>query len=147
MPLPVAPQSAPAMQLSPTFRGTSLYLCLVLPCPCPSGVGELPLAQVNCFSGCSHHGLDLFAHILTLPTLHLDIGSSDQCFDAGLCLCFHQLLNEGSMVIFKIFISLTIGQGQFGHPLLYCLGSCFQFLAIKNKAAMNIVEHMSLRYD
>ena len=49
------------------------------------------------FSGCAHHGLDLFAHILTPPTLQLDFGSSVQCSDAGLCLCFHQLLDEGSM--------------------------------------------------
>ena len=44
VPLPVAPQSAPAMQLSDTFRGTSLVLCWFL--PCPAGVSELPLAQV-----------------------------------------------------------------------------------------------------
>ena len=62
MPLPVDLQSGPAMQLSTAFRGTSLVLCLFL--PSLAGVGELPLAQVDCVSGCPHHGLDPFAHIL-----------------------------------------------------------------------------------
>ena len=35
--------------------------------------------------------------------------SSAQCSTAGLCLCFHQLLNESSMVTFKIFINLRTG--------------------------------------
>ena len=80
-----------------------MVLCLFL--PSPAGVGELPLAQVNCFSGCPHHGLELFAHILTPPTLQLDFGSSAS---ASLCIsdCFHQFLNEGSTVTFKIFIHL-----------------------------------------
>ena len=121
MPLPVAPQSVPATQLSATFSGTALVLCLFL--PSLAGVGELPLAQVDCFSGCPHHGLDLLAHILTLPTLQLDFGSSAQCSDAGLCLCFHQLLDEGSMVVFKIFISLTTGQVKISRLLFYCPGS------------------------
>ena len=121
VPLPVAPQSAQAIQLSPTFRGTSLDLCCFL--PCLAGVSELPLAQVNCFIGCTHHGLDLFAHILTPHTLPVDFGSSVQCSDAGLCLCFHQFLDEDSMVIFKIFINLTTGQVKIGPSLLYCLGS------------------------
>ena len=72
--------------------------------------------------GIPNYDLDLFAHILTPSTLQLDFVISVQCYDADLCLCFHQLLDEVSMVIFKIFISLTIGQGQFRHPLLYCLG-------------------------
>ncbi|KAK7824381.1 hypothetical protein U0070_025177 [Myodes glareolus] len=45
----------------------------------PVGVVELLLAQVNCFSGCTHRGLDLFTHILTPPTLQLDFGSSVKC--------------------------------------------------------------------
>ena len=118
MPLTGALQSA--MELSTTFRETSLVLRLLL--PSLAGVGECPLAQLDCFSGCIHHGLDPFANILTPPTIQLDFGSSGQCSDVGLCLCLHQLLDEGSMVIFQIVISLTIGQGQFWHPLLYCLG-------------------------
>ena len=114
--LPVAPQSAPAMQLSTTFRGTCIVLFLFL--PSPTGVGELPLAQVDCFSQCTHHGLDLFAHGLIPPTLQLDFGRLGQCSDVGICFSFHQFLDEGSMVIFKIFITLNTGQGQFGSPLL-----------------------------
>ena len=83
--------------------------------------GGVPLAQVRCFSGCPHHGLDFFAYILTSPTRQLNFGSSAQCLAVYLCLCFQQLLDEGSMVTFKIFINLATGQGQFGHPFLYCL--------------------------
>ena len=117
----MAPQSALAIQLSPTFRGTSLDLCCFL--PSPDGVGELPLAQVDCFSGCTHHCLDLFVHILTPPTLQFNFGSPVQCSNTGLCLCLNQLLDEGSMVTFKVSISLTTGSGQFGHPVLYGLDS------------------------
>ena len=74
---------------------------------------ELPLAQVDCFSGCHHHGLELLAHIFTPPTLQLDFGSSVQFSAEGLCLCFHQLLDEDFMVTFKIVISVTLGQVQF----------------------------------
>ena len=41
----------------------------------------------------------------------------------GHCLCFNLLFYKGSMVIFKIIISLTTGKGQFRCPRLYCLGS------------------------
>ena len=57
---------------------------------------------------------DLFAHILTPSTLQLDLGRSVQCSDVGLSLCFHLLLEEGSMVIFKIIISLTTKQVKIG---------------------------------
>ena len=80
------PMPSPAIQLSTTFTGTSLVLCLFL--PSPAVVGELSLAQVDCFSGCTHNGLDLFAHILIPQTLKSDFGSSDQSSDAGLFLCF-----------------------------------------------------------
>ena len=90
------------MQLSPTFRGSSLVLCWFL--PCPDRVGELPLAQVDCLSGFTHHSLDLFAHILTPPTLQQDFGSSAQCSAVALCLCFHQLLDEGSVLTYMIVI-------------------------------------------
>ena len=63
------PAVCPSHKLSPTFRGSSLVLCWFL--PCLARVGELTSAQVSCFSGCPHHGLDLFAHILTPPTLQL----------------------------------------------------------------------------
>ena len=98
---------SPAIQLSLTFRGTSLNISWFF--PCLARVGELSLAEVNCFSGYPHHGFDLFVHILIPPTLQLDFWSSTEC----LCLCFHQLLDEGSEVIFKIFISLITGPCQF----------------------------------
>ena len=45
----MVPQSAPIIQLSPTFRGPSLVLCW-FSC-CQAGVGRLALAQISCFSG------------------------------------------------------------------------------------------------
>ena len=134
--MPVAWQSVSVIQLSPTFRGSSLVLCQFL--PYLARIGELPLTQVHCFSGYPHHALDLFAHILTPPpTLQLEFGSSEQCCTVVLCLCFRQLMNEGSMVTFKIVINLATGQSQFihlstiaqGHPcgsqeLLQCQVSC-----------------------
>ena len=68
------------------------------------------------------HGFDLFTHVLISSTLQLDFRSSVQCSSAGLDICFQQLLDEGSMVRFKIVINLITGKGQFGHLLLYCLG-------------------------
>ena len=59
------------------------------------------------------------AHILILFTLQLDLETSVQCSNVRLCLCFHQLLDKGSMVIFKIIISLTTGhQDRAPSPLL-----------------------------
>ncbi|CAO2624476.1 hypothetical protein LEMLEM_LOCUS18397, partial [Lemmus lemmus] len=40
--------------------------------------------------------------------------------DVGLCLYLHLSLDEGSMVIFEILISVTVEQSQFRHPLLCC---------------------------
>ena len=56
-----APLSSSAIQLSLLFRGSSLVLCWFL--LFLAGVGELPLSEVNYFSGCPHRGLDLLAHI------------------------------------------------------------------------------------
>ena len=61
------PAVCPSHKLSPTFRGSSLVLCLFR--PCLARVGELTSAQVICFSGCPHHGLYLVTHILTPATL------------------------------------------------------------------------------
>ena len=46
--------------------------------PSLAGDGELPLTQVDGFGVFTHHGLDLFAHILIFSTLQLDFGSSVQ---------------------------------------------------------------------
>ena len=91
-------QSAPAILLSPTFRGSFLVLCWFLLHLVE--VSESLLAQISCFSGCPHH-------ILTPPTLQLDIDCSMQCSTEGLCFYFCLLLDESSMVTFKILIILT----------------------------------------
>ena len=88
-----------------------------------TGVAGLPLAQVSCFSGFPHHGLDPFAHITVLPSLPLDFGSSAQCLTVDLCICFHQLLVESSMLAIKVVFNLITGEGQFRRPLHCCLES------------------------
>ena len=45
--------STGSLQLSLTFRGTTFVLCLFL--SCSAGAGELPAAQINCFSGWTYH--------------------------------------------------------------------------------------------
>ena len=52
---------------------------------------------------------DFLGHILPPFALHLDLGSSVQYSHVGLCLYLRLLSDEGSMVIFKIVISLTMG--------------------------------------
>ena len=85
--------------------------------PCyQSRVSELSLAQVSCFCGYHHHGLDLFAHIIAPPSLGLVSGSSAQCCSVDLCICFHHLLIEDSMMTIKEVMSLITGEGQFKGP-------------------------------
>ena len=95
MPVPVAPQSVPVMQLSTTFRRTSLELYCFL--PTLAGVGELPLAQVDCFGGCPHHVLDLFAHILTPPTLQLSLERLYPGIDGKKCRDPQPNISQGAL--------------------------------------------------
>ena len=37
--------------------------------------------------------------------------SSAQCLAVGVCLCFHQLLDEGTSMVYKIIINLIIREG------------------------------------
>ena len=73
--------------------------------------------------GRTPRGPDFLAHVLLPSAPHLDLGSSVQCSNVGLCLYLHPWLDEGSMVICKIFISVAMGQGQFRHPFLCCSGN------------------------
>ena len=59
--------------------------------------------------------------LLIFSQLTLNFTSLAQCYAVGLCLCFHQLQDEGSIVTFKTFISLTTGQVQFRYPSLLLL--------------------------
>ena len=43
-----------------------------------------------------------------------------QCLAVDLCIGFHQLLDEGSLMIGRVVTILIIGDGQFRHPLYYC---------------------------
>ena len=89
-PIQWGPQTVQASQLSHTFREPNLVLCRFA--HYQPRVGELSLAQVSCFCGYHHHGLDPFAHIIAPPSPGLVSGSSAQCFFVDICICFHHLL-------------------------------------------------------
>ena len=57
---------------------------------------------------------DFVAHLFQISALPLDLGSSVQGSDVGLCLYLHLLADKVSMVIFKIFISVAMGEVQLG---------------------------------
>ncbi|KAL6057963.1 hypothetical protein STEG23_015831, partial [Scotinomys teguina] len=48
-----------------------------------------------------------------LPSLQLDSWSSAWCLAVDLCVCFHHLLDEGSMMTIRVVINLMTGEGQF----------------------------------
>ena len=61
-----------------------------------------------------HHDL---AHILPPPSLWFDFWSWPWCLAVDLCICFHWLLDDSSMIIVGLFTNLITGSGQVGHPL------------------------------
>ena len=120
--LSVAPQTAPATQLSPIYRGPSLVIFRFH--SCLSGVSESQMDHVRCFYGYSHYGLDPFAHIITHPSRSsTGLQELNPLVSVDFFICFHQLLNEISVMKIKIAINLITGEGQFRYLLHYCLGS------------------------
>ena len=67
--------------------------------------------------------LTLLLLVLLLPLFDSTLGAQPNCSAAYLSICFHKLLNVGSMRTFKLVINLATGQGQFRHPLHNCLES------------------------
>lgn len=65
------------------------------------------------------HGLDPFAHITTPSSLRLGSGTMAQWLVVHLCICFHQLLGEGLMIM--VVLNLTTGEGQSSAPFHHCL--------------------------
>ena len=57
--------------------------------------------------------------LITHPSLHLD-SSYIQCSAVGVCFCFHQLEDEGSMMADKLHINLIIRKGHLSLPFLCC---------------------------
>ena len=51
-----------------------------------------------------------FGSLVVAPFLQLD-SSWAQCLIMGVCFCFHQLLDEGSMMVDKLVINLIIREG------------------------------------
>lgn len=58
-------------------------------------------------------------HIISLLSLQLGSWISTQYLAVNLCICFHQLFDEGFMVTIRVVASLII-EGQFRHPFHYC---------------------------
>lgn len=50
--------------------------------------------------------------LITSHSLQLDSMRLAQCLTVSLCFCFYQLLDEGSMMTFKVVINLIIGEGH-----------------------------------
>ena len=113
----MALETAQVTQLSPTFRGPMIVPLLSVQ------RSELPLARVSSFCEYPHHGLNPFDHIIAPSSLQLDSRSSVQCLAVDLCICIHQLLDEGSMMTVKIVINLLTEEGQLRHLLHHCLDS------------------------
>ena len=61
-----------------------------------------------------------FAHFIVPPSLQLVLVVLAQYLSVELCICFHQFLDEGSMMKIKIVINLIAGEGegQFRYPFL-----------------------------
>ena len=49
---------------------------------------------------------------ITSPSLQLDPRSLAQRLAVCVCICFHQLLDEGSKMAYKVIINLIIGKGN-----------------------------------
>ena len=64
--------------------------------------------------------LTLWAPIILPPFLQQDSVRLPQCLAVGLCNCFHQLLDEGSLVTIGVVTNLITGDGQFRLPIPYC---------------------------
>ena len=79
---------------------------------CQSRVNELLLAQVGCLCGFPQHDLDPFARIIAPLSLQLYSQSLAQCLAVDLCIYFHQLLDEGSMMTIKVVINCFQGKGS-----------------------------------
>ena len=109
----MAPQSVPAMQLSTTFRGTSLVVCLFL--LSPAGVGELPLAQATVLVDEPIMILTSFLIFSLLSLFNWTLGAQSSApvrvSTSASISCWMKAL---SMVIFKIIISLITGQVKIG---------------------------------
>ena len=60
------------------------------------------------------------AHTIIPLFLQENFQSSVQSLAVDLCLCFHQLLDEGSLMTVRVVTNLITVDGQFRHPLHYC---------------------------
>ena len=83
---------------------------------------ELSLAQVSCFCGYHCHGLDPFAHIITLSLSSIGLRQ----LSPGLCCRSLYLLPSVAGWIIKVVISLITGEDQLRCPLHCCLESLLE---------------------
>ena len=68
---------------------------------------------MSCFCGFPCNVLDPVAPTILLPSLQWDSLSLAKRLALGLCICFHQLLDEGSLMTTEVVTNLIIGDGQF----------------------------------
>ena len=52
-----------------------------------------------------------------------EITNLAQSLAVDLCICFHQLLDDDSIMTIKVVINLITGEGQLWHLLQFCLDS------------------------
>ena len=106
-----------AKQLSPTFIGPILVPLRFS--SCQSRVCELPVACVSCLCDFPIMILTALAHMIPPPSFQLNSRSSDLCLAVNHCICFHQLLDIGTMMTVRVVTNLITGAVQFRHPLHY----------------------------
>ena len=75
-------------------------------------VSEPSVAQASHFCGYHHYDLDPSAHIISPISPGLAPINLAQCSIVDLCICFNQLLDEGSMMTIEVVINLITGEGQ-----------------------------------
>ena len=55
----------------------------------------------------------LKSHVIPPPYLQVNSSSLDQCLAVDLCICFHQAMDEGSMMTIRAVTNPITGKGQF----------------------------------
>ena len=110
-------QTTQLTELSPTFRGPSLVLCRFP--SCQSRMSEVPLVYVSCLCNFPTIILTYLSSYNPSFLLLLDSRISAQCLAMNLYICFHQVLDEGSMITIRVVINLITKEGQLRNLLGY----------------------------
>lgn len=98
--------TAPCQKLTPSFRWLGRSYSFRFH-SCQSAVCNLPHVKVSCF--CGFTNITLTSLLIILPSSQIYSRSSALCL--GVNLCFHHLINEGSVIALKEIINFIIGEG------------------------------------